>query len=97
MYIPRVDLTTDSAVRLRIRARDVSLCLERPQRSSILNILEARVVQISESLEQGSRTLKLDLRGEVLLARVSEYSVEQLGLQSGQELYAQIKSASLVT
>ena len=39
LHIPRVDINTALPVRLRIRARDVSLCLQRPQQSSILNVL----------------------------------------------------------
>ncbi|NQV70215.1 MAG: molybdenum ABC transporter ATP-binding protein [Pseudohongiella sp.] len=84
-------------VRLRIRARDVSLCLQRPQGSSILNILPAKISDIAKATKQGSRIIKLDINGDVLLAKVSEYSVQQLKLQPGQQLFAQIKSAALLS
>ena len=84
-------------VRLRIRARDVSLCLQRPQGSSILNILPAKISDIAREAKQGSRIIKLDINGDVLLAKVSEYSVQQLGLQQNQRLFAQIKSAALLS
>jgi molybdate transport system ATP-binding protein len=84
------------AVRLRIRARDVSICLERPQQSSILNILPAVIAEISTSSDSGSRLIRLDIAGMHVLSKISEYSVQQLGLHAKQVVFAQIKSASLV-
>jgi molybdate transport system ATP-binding protein len=84
-------------VRLRIQARDVSLCLTRPLHSSILNILPATVRALSRQVENGHRTVKLDIAGDNVLARVSEYSCQQLTICPGLELFAQIKSAALVT
>ncbi len=83
-------------VRLRIRARDVSLCLQRPAGSSILNILPARITAMSSQPQQGSRLIKLDVGGEQLLSQVSEYSVQQLNLKKDRAVYAQIKSAALL-
>lgn len=83
-------------VRLRVRARDVSLCLEKPGSSSILNILPARVVEIAEQSQRGSRTVRLDIGSGAILAKVSDYSVKHLKLGQGMELYAQIKSAALL-
>ena len=97
LHIPRVDIPTALPVRLRIRARDVSLCLQRPQQSSILNVLPAQIVDISRQIRQGSRSIKLNVGGETLLARVSEYSVQLLQLAPGQRVFAQIKAAALMT
>lgn len=88
--------TVGKRVRLRIQARDVSLCLHRPEASSILNILPATITDISTLANQGSRIVKLDMNGDSLLAKVSEYSVQQLGLQPGLQLFAQVKSAALL-
>lgn len=85
-----------SAVRLRIRARDVSLCLEQPQRSSILNILPAVISELADEPYSGRRVVKLDMAGKQLLSKISEYSVRQLDLRVGQSVYAQIKSAALI-
>ena len=86
----------ESEVRLRIRARDVSLCLEQPKRSSILNILPAVITELAVEPYNGSRIVKLDMEGKQLLSRISEYSTQQLGLQTGQSVFAQIKSASFI-
>ncbi len=90
------DYQTGSRVRLRIRARDVSLCLEQPRRTSILNILPAVIEELATSSGQGSRLVKLDIDGKKLLSRISEYSAQQLNLEVGQAVFAQIKSASLL-
>jgi molybdate transport system ATP-binding protein len=85
-----------SAARLRIRARDVSLCLEAPQRSSILNILPAVIAELATKPHNGSRIVKLDIAGKQLLSKISEYSVRHLELRAGQPVFAQIKSAALI-
>lgn len=85
-----------NGVRLRIRARDVSLCLEQPQQSSILNILPAIVAELAAEPYNGSRVVKLDMAGKQLLSKISEYSVQQLTLRAGQSVFAQIKSAALI-
>ncbi|MFT4817486.1 MAG: molybdate transport system ATP-binding protein [Pseudohongiellaceae bacterium] len=94
--MPSIRYQPGSDVRLRIRARDVSLCLEKPQRSSILNILPAVIAQLAAEPYNGSRVVKLDMAGKQLLSKISEYSVQQLGLKKGQSVFAQIKSASLI-
>jgi len=46
MYVPALDMAPGTPVRLRVRARDVSLALTRPTDTSILNILACRVHEI---------------------------------------------------
>jgi molybdate transport system ATP-binding protein len=95
LHIPEIQRAITSKLRLQIRARDVSLCLTEPSNTSILNIIEAKVAEISQ-VKQGARTIKLDIAGENLMAKVSDYSSTQLNLHSGQEVFAQIKSVALV-
>jgi len=38
----------------------------------------------------------LDMQGTPLLARITRYSSEQLGLRPGQSVWAQIKSVALL-
>ncbi|MEX0965028.1 MAG: molybdenum ABC transporter ATP-binding protein [Pseudohongiellaceae bacterium] len=98
LQVPRSDGGYESGarVRLRIRARDVSVCLEQPQRSSILNILPAIITEVGATADNGSRIVKLDIDGRALLSKISEYSVQHLGLREGQAVFAQIKSAALL-
>lgn len=94
--VPRQTLSDQAEVRLRIRARDVSLCLQPARDSSILNVLPATVEALAQDFQQGSRTIKLDIAGDGLLARISEYSAQQLQLHPGKAVFAQIKSVSLL-
>lgn len=96
IHIPHNAQSAGSEVRIKIQAKDVSVCLDHPEKTSILNILPAIVESVSEVTITGNRTIKLDLSGEKLLAKISDYSCQQLQLQPGQSLFAQIKSAALV-
>jgi molybdate transport system ATP-binding protein len=88
-------LATGMPLRVRILARDVSLSLNAPQHSSILNILPARVVEIQAD-RPAQALIRLDAGGAVLLARITRKSVALLGLQPGHEVYAQVKSVALL-
>ena len=82
--------------RLRIPARDVSICRARPLDSSILNIVPVELTEIEET--GGSRVLlRLTLGEQFLLARITRKSVEALQLKIGDKVFAQIKSAALLT
>ena len=83
-------------VRLRIHARDVSLALDRAERTSILNILTTRIVELSETAHAGQIMARLETDdGSPLLARISALSRERLGLEPGKEVFAQIKAVAL--
>ncbi|WP_341678917.1 molybdenum ABC transporter ATP-binding protein [Niveibacterium sp. SC-1] len=88
-----------SAARARVLARDVSVALEPPHRSSILNVLEARIVERrDEDAERTSLRLLLgvDTNGTALLARLTRRSADVLALQPGMPVWAQVKSVALV-
>lgn len=94
--VPTHFLGGESELSLRVRARDVSLCLQPPAQTSILNVLPATVEAIANGREQGSRTVKLNVAGESLLAQISEHSSQVLQLAPEKAVYAQIKSVSLL-
>lgn len=82
-------------VRLRIAARDVSLCRIEPSQSSILNIMPAKVLELMP-LGAGQHLVKLDVGAGVVLARLSSRSVRELSLAPGESVFAQIKAVALV-
>lgn len=94
-YLPQLPAAPGQTVRLRVYARDVSLCLDYPQRTSILNILPARISRIQGGIG-GQNLVHLDLAGQILLARISHRSCCQLELVEGQPVYAQIKALALM-
>lgn len=86
-------------VRLRVQARDVSLALEPPAMSSVLNILRATVSDVTpDGLGQVVVGLHVGPpdNGCRLLARISRVSKDRLGISPGLAVYAQIKGVAMV-
>lgn len=79
------------AVRLRIRARDVSLATDVIKGISIRNQIPATVTKI-ETDEGAFAEVRLDCAGQRLRARVSRMAIEDMGLARGQTVTALIKS-----
>jgi len=81
--------------RVRIPARDVSVCRHRPEHSSILNILPVTLSELEETAD-ARVLLRLALGSQFLLARITRKSAVELQLRVGDQLFAQIKSAALL-
>jgi molybdate transport system ATP-binding protein len=96
LLLPQTSLPVGSHVRLRVQARDVSIALDAPQRSSIINILPATIDAIGEPGSNGQQLVRLTLQDQKLLARISVYSAQRLQLRAGMNVYAQIKGMALV-
>jgi len=94
-----VPLPADTRVRVRIQARDVSLSLQQPEQTSVLNILPATVVEITDD-GPGQVLVALQIGhgtpGSRLLSRISQLSARRLGITPGQAVYAQIKGVAMV-
>ena len=73
---PRADAGVGSA-------SDVSLALEAPRATSVLNVLGATVCSRQDDA-QGRSLVQLQVGGARLLARVTRRSAAQLGLQPDQ-------------
>lgn len=96
IQVPREMLEAGTAVRVRIRARDVSLALSQHEDTSILNRLPATVVAVVATANPANALVRLDVGGTALLARVTWRSLEHLKLTPGCRAWAQVKSAALV-
>ncbi|PPR22760.1 MAG: Maltose/maltodextrin import ATP-binding protein MalK [Alphaproteobacteria bacterium MarineAlpha10_Bin3] len=93
LIVPEIDAPPGSAINVRIRSRDVALSLEAPLRTSILNILPGKVVQIADGDGPQAHVL-LDI-GSPLWARITKLSVRELALASGVPIYALIKAVAV--
>ncbi|MBV9552936.1 MAG: molybdenum ABC transporter ATP-binding protein [Alphaproteobacteria bacterium] len=91
LRVPRVDLPAGTALRVRIRARDVMIALAPPEQLSALNVLPGTIAEIAGG-DGPIMQLRLDCAGEALVARLTRRSVETLGLVPGKSVYAVIKS-----
>ncbi|RJG14153.1 molybdenum ABC transporter ATP-binding protein [Pseudomonas cavernicola] len=89
-------VTTGKHMRFKVQARDVSLNLEKPMHSSILNLLPVTVTAEVPADNAAHVLVRLEMEGTPLLARITRYSRDQLGLHIGQRLWAQIKSVALL-
>jgi len=91
LRVPRLDLPVGTALRVRIRARDVMIALTPPQGLSALNVLPGTVAEIAAS-DGPIVQMRLDCAGEALIARLTRRSVDTLGLIPGLKVHAVIKS-----
>jgi molybdate transport system ATP-binding protein len=94
LLVPRVSLPVGARPRLWVRARDVALARERPADTSIVNVLEARVVELAES-GGASMDVQLDCNGVPLRSRITRLSADRLGLRPGLLVYALVKGIAL--
>ena len=81
-------------LRLRILARDVSITLTAPERTTILNVLPA-VIESVQPRGNGQVDIALRVREAVLLSRISRRSRDLLELRAGMNCYAQVKGAAV--
>ena len=61
IVMPQVNVAAGTEVRLRIRARDVSLATKRPEHISVRNILSGTVSEIAEELDTAFAEVLVDL------------------------------------
>ena len=95
IWINQVEAQINDNVRICIHSSDVSISLNKVEQSSIRNTLYGRIVKI---LELENRVdLKLDIGGKHLWASISKWSFQDLALQLGQLVYAQIKAISVMS
>ncbi|HZX30905.1 MAG TPA: molybdenum ABC transporter ATP-binding protein [Rhodocyclaceae bacterium] len=83
-------------LRCRIHARDVSLALEKPAASSILNILPATVTAVAPTDTPGHVLVQMRAGNTLLLARITERSRRELAIEPGQPVWAQVKAVALL-
>jgi molybdate transport system ATP-binding protein len=94
LYVPNLDALPGEPVRARVRARDVSLSLARPEGITIQNILDATVRGVST--EYGAIVdVTLAVGGATLVARVTRKAVDELALAPGMRVHALVKAVAI--
>ena len=89
-------LPVGKAVRIRILARDVSLAISEPTNTSIQNQLRGSIQSITPDAHPSQVMVVLKCGADEVLARVTKRAVDELSLQVGQSVWAQVKSVALV-
>jgi molybdate transport system ATP-binding protein len=83
-----------TSVRLRINASDISLSRVAAKSTTILNILPA-VIESSVAETSSAELVRLRLGDDVLVARITRRSLQDLELRAGDEVFVQIKSVTV--
>jgi molybdate transport system ATP-binding protein len=93
LTVGHVAARVGEAVRVRLRAREVSIALEPPQRISIQNILRGRIAALDEA--GGDVLVSLQVGAVLLRARITHRAARQLALEPGMSAYALVKAIAL--
>ena len=96
LYVGRRKEAIGSRLRCRIHARDVSLALQRPAGTSIVNLLPAIVTATIATDTPGHVLVQLRVGSSPLLARITERSRRELDIQPGRSVWVQIKGVALL-
>lgn len=94
LAVTNLDALVGEHVRVRIRARDVSIALEAPRRISIQNVLPGRITAVGEP-RNGIVDVSITAGTAQLRSRITARAAEQLALRPGLDVYALIKAVSL--
>lgn len=99
LWVQKIDAELSSPVRIQVRANDVSLCLSEPQETSIRNVIPATIEDMevqSPSPDKQSVAIKLKLSEQCSLwCNVTQWAVDDLELEIGKRVYAQVKGVSV--
>jgi len=96
IFVSRRQEPIGTLLRCRIHARDVSLAMEPSVHTSILNCVNATVVDLAPTATPGQVLVRLDVAGHPLLARITRRSATRLDIRPGLALRAQIKAVALL-
>ena len=94
LRVPYLNLPLGLTLRVRIRARDVSIALTPPENISIINMIPCIIKEIGEE-KSPQVDLKLDAGGAPIWARITARSRAALGLEPGLQVHALIKSVAI--
>ncbi|WP_153448614.1 molybdenum ABC transporter ATP-binding protein ModC [Vibrio algicola] len=107
VWMSGIQAQAEEILRIRIHASDVSITLEHASNTSIRNILPATVVKVAEvsdasapvsvllRLQHDESTVDNNSQDLCLWANITAWAYDDLKLQTGQLVYAQIKGVRL--
>jgi molybdate transport system ATP-binding protein len=93
--VKQINQAIGSKVKILIKAKDVSIATERPMATSILNIIKCNIIDI-KYLNESNILLKLNFNNQNLISRITKKSFNNLNIEIGKIVYAQIKSVAII-
>ena len=97
LRVPIINADKGNSVRVKIRARDISLALQKPSEISQINVLRGKIQEVGtlrDRYDPHDVDICVDI-GVPLWVRITKLSLDQLKLSVGKEVYALIKSTSI--
>ena len=94
LVVPLQAVAIGGRLRVRVRARDVSVATVRPEGISVQNVLPALIEAVLPGAPHEAM-VRLRVGESALLSRVTEDAVGRLGLEAGRGVWALVKSVSL--
>ncbi len=95
LSLPAIEAKIGTPLRIQIYARDVSIVLEIPRATSILNVLPATIIDIVDG-ESGQTIVRLKVGNQPLLAHITRKSAVILNLKISKAVFVQIKGMSIL-
>ncbi|VDS09090.1 Sulfate/thiosulfate import ATP-binding protein CysA [Paracoccus haematequi] len=93
LFLPRIAAPIGALLRLRILAQDVMIATVPPQGISALNVIPARVRDLSPAGD--SVLVRLEAGDQVILSRITARSAAALDLRPGLPVHAVLKAVSV--
>ena len=96
LWVRDNQLALGRQVRLRVLARDISLSAYEPHDTSIQNQFKGRIEAMVDDTHPSQALVRIRCGESILLARVTKRAIHMLGLNSGSEVWAQVKSVAVI-
>lgn len=81
-------------LRIRVRARDVSLATSRPENVSVLNVFAGTVTEVSGT-ESPQADVAVDVGGATIWSQITRKSLDDLGIEPGSRVFAMVKAVAI--
>ena len=94
LWVRHLNTPVGAQLRFRVRANEVSLVKQKPDYSSIRNILPVTVKRVIPADEE-SMEVELNVGGVTLWSHITRWAADDLGLAKGDSIFAQIKGVSV--
>ncbi len=94
LWIHQVPANVGERVRVCIYSSDVSITLQKPEQTSIRNILRGKITQIE--IQDSRVDLAVLVEGNKIWASISKWAQNELRFAVGQDVYVQIKAVSVM-
>ncbi len=99
MWVQQVSADIGTHVRVQVRSNDVSICCDKPTKTSFRNVIPATIESIesyASGNERQSVSVKLQIAPQCYLwATITTWARDELELKKGMPVYAQIKGVSV--